>query len=271
MAENSKPFVWQMVKEAVEALGGKTTNVAIRDWILSQYPGTNTNTIQCQIIVCTVNHPSRVHWPENKKARAANTEHDFLFRSSRGEVELYDPVKHGHWEIYEREDGRFAVRQVDSDIIDEAIEIPEASTEAAVSSGFAAEAHLRDYLAQHLEQVEPGLELYVDDDGTSGVEYATQIGRIDILAVDCDGGFVVIELKVSRGPDSVAGQALRYKNWVQKHLADGRRVRGVIIAQHVSERILYAIAADPAVSAKEYEMSLTLSDVAPLALQEEAE
>ena len=174
-------------------------------------------------------------------------------------------MRHGHWEICQREDGRFIVRQVDSDIINEAVEISsvatEAVAEAAISSGFAAEAHLRDYLAQHLEQVEPGLELYVDDDGTSGVEYVTPIGRIDILAVDRDDGFVVIELKVSRGPDSVAGQILRYKNWVQKHLADGRCVRGIIIAQHVSEKVLYAIVSDLDISVMEYEISLALRPV----------
>ncbi len=48
MTEDSKPTVWQMVREAVGALGGKTTNVVVRDWILEQYPGDDR--IVCQAL-----------------------------------------------------------------------------------------------------------------------------------------------------------------------------------------------------------------------------
>ena len=261
MSETKRPPVWQMVREAVEAMGGKTTNVAVRDWVLRHYPGTNKNTIQCQIISCAVNHPSRVHYPQNGKPRAVDSPHDCLFRTGKGQIELYDPAKHGHWRIYQREDGRLSVRQANSDSTPVTEEIVAEREEPAEGAGFAAEAHLRDYLAQHLDQIEPGLELYVDENGENGVEYQTSVGRIDVLAVDSNGGLVAIELKVSRGPDSVAGQVLRYKNWVKKHLADEQSVRGIIIAQHVSEKVLYAIAGDPDVSAMEYEISLALRAV----------
>ncbi len=247
MSTKNQPYVWQMVREAVEALGGQTTNVAVRDWILERYPGTNKNTIQCQIIVCTVNHSSRIHYPENQKPRQATAKYDFLYRPATGQLEFYDPEKHGMWEIYERDDGRLDVRLVGS---------PEPEEERA--TGFAAEAHLRDYLAQHLDLIEEGLELFVDDHENTGVEYNTPVGRIDILAQDSTGALVAIELKVSRGPDSAAGQVLRYKNWVKMNLAEQGRVRGIIIAQHVSEKLRYAIAADPEVSAMEYELALTL-------------
>jgi hypothetical protein len=96
-----KPTVWKMVKE-VEALGGKTTNVAVRDWILKKYPGTNPTTIGCQITVCTVNHASRIHYPENQKPRLAEARYDFLFLPSAGELEWYDPTQQGQWEIAEQ-------------------------------------------------------------------------------------------------------------------------------------------------------------------------
>ncbi|NQT82050.1 DUF91 domain-containing protein [bacterium] len=252
MRDNDKPPVWKMIREAVEALGGKTANVAVRHWVLQRYPGTNPATIQCQIVSCTVNHPSRIHYPQNKKPRMSNTHYDFLFRTDRGHLELYNASKHGQWEIFQREDGRPGVG-----LLGQEEELAEAETGAA----FAAEAHLRDYLAQHLDQVEPGLQLFVDEDGNDGVEYRTAVGRIDILAVDGNGGFVVIELKVSHGPDSAAGQVLRYKNWVKKHLAEDVPVRGIVIAQHISDKLLYAIASDADVSAKEYELSLTITDV----------
>lgn len=247
-----KPYVWQMVREAVDALGGDTTNTAIRDWILEKYPGTNTNTIQCQIIVCTVNHASRIHYPENKKPRTANGSYDFLFRPERGRIELFDPTRHGEWEIVEKDDGTLGVT-IAGDGCEEAKGDPE--------QRFAAEDHLRDYLAQHLDLVEKGLQLFVDDDGNAGVEYQTPIGRIDILAVDASGGLVAIELKVSRGPDAVAGQILRYKNWIKCHLADGKPVRGIIIAQHITDKIRYAIMADDELSAMEYSLSIELKAV----------
>jgi hypothetical protein len=59
MSEPARPPVRQMIREAVEALGSPTTNVAVRDWIEAHYPGTNRVTIQCHITICTVDRPAR--------------------------------------------------------------------------------------------------------------------------------------------------------------------------------------------------------------------
>jgi hypothetical protein len=243
-----------MIREAVNSLGGATTNVAVRDWVLERYPGTNAATIQAQITVCTVNHASRIHYPENKKPRQADSQYDFLFRPERGRLELYDPARHGAWEIVEGEDGRLLVS------LAEEAPGPDGQGEG---EAFAAEAHLRDYLADHLEVIEPGHQLFTDDEGAVGVEYVTDVGRIDILAADAQGGLLVIELKVSRGPDVVCGQLLRYKSWVKRHLATGR-VRGLIIAQHISDRIRNALADVEDVCLKEYTLNITLRDVRPI-------
>ena len=249
----SQPTVREMCRRAVEALGGATTNVAVKDWILEKYPGTKPNTIQCQIIAATVNHDSRIHYGVASKPRLTeNPDGDIFYQPATGQIEFFDPSRHGMWEIYKTVDGRLAVRQADGVDIE---------PDDSVGNSFAAEAHLRDYSAQHLEEIEPGLQLYVAEDETPGVEYITPIGRIDILAIDENEGFVVIELKVSKGPDSVAGQILRYKNWVKKHLANGKSVRGIIIAQHITDKIRYAIADDSEVSAKEYEIQIKLKDV----------
>lgn len=248
-------YVWEMIKKAVTELEGKTTNVAVRDKILQEFPNTNTNTINAQIIVCTVNHDSRVHYPENNKPRVASNQYDFLFRTGRGQLDFYDPEKHGEWEIYKKDDGKLGVRKTDDTSGGEELEPNKEGT------AFAAEAHLRDYLVQNLHLVEKGLQLYVDDEGKDGVEYKTGVGFIDILAIDEKGQFVAIELKVARGPDYVSGQVLRYKNWVKMNLADGKPTRGIIIAQHISDKIRYSISSDPEISAKEYEISLTMKDV----------
>ena len=39
-----------MVKEAVESLGGKTSNIAVRDWILKKYPGVKDKPLRGLII-----------------------------------------------------------------------------------------------------------------------------------------------------------------------------------------------------------------------------
>ena len=253
MPEKPRPPVLQMVKEAVEALGGKTTNVAMRDWILQKYPGTNKSTINCKTIVATVNHPSRIHYQRNQKPRIADGDYDFLFRPGKGEIELYDPARHGIWEIAEQEDGTMVVQQTGA--------ADEMSDPKEAGGTFAAEAHLRDYLAKNLEVIEDGLQLFVDDNGSVGVEYRTEVGIIDLLAVDKNDGLLVIELKVAKGPEAACGQVMRYVGWVKRHLAEGKPVRGLIIARHISDRIRYAIADLPNITAREYELNITLKDV----------
>lgn len=246
-----------MVREAIDELGGSTTNVAVRNWVLKKYPETNKGTIGCQIVVSTVNHASRIHYPENQKPRRADSQYDFLFRPERGKLERYDPAKHGQWEIAKNDEGDLVVQTVG---ITRFVTVP---TSPAASDGqsFAAEHHLRDFLASNLEVIEEGLQLFVDDDGNTGVEFVTEMGRIDILAEDREGGLLIVELKVEHGPDAVCGQIMRYLGWVKRHLANSRRVRGLIIAKHISDRIRYALADVPDVTTREYELKITLAPV----------
>ena len=72
---------------------------------------------------------------------------------------------------------------------------------------------------------------------------------------------VVIELKVSKGPDSVVGQLMRYKGWLKRHRAEGASVRGIIVASHISDRIRYAVADLPEISLKQYDLKIELRDV----------
>lgn len=252
-----------MVMEAVKALGGTTTNVDVRDWIMKKYPGTFANTIACQIIAMTVNHASRIHYAEGSRPRVASTENpqDKLFRIGTGKLAIWNPAKHGAWSIIRGEDGKLAVVPGSVGTLSEpriTVNRPISSTEGDC---FAAETHLRDYLAQNLSIVEAGLELFATDDGVSGVEFIVDVGRIDILARDRSGNFVVIELKVSRGPDEAAGQILRYVNWVRKHMAKGGPVRGFLIAQAISDKIRYAIASDPEIRALQYQISMKIVPV----------
>ncbi|MDQ3830513.1 MAG: endonuclease NucS, partial [Candidatus Tectomicrobia bacterium] len=110
-----------------------------------------------------------------------------------------------------------------------------------------------------LSLVEPGLKLY-SDEGITGVEFPAGGRYIDILAVDRDGGYVVIELKVSKGYDRVVGQLLRYMGWIEKHHAEpGQRVRGVIVAKEITEDLKLACARVQGLQLFEYALSVTLT------------
>ena len=118
MAIPIPPPVRQMIREAVEDLGSPTTNLAIRDWIEEHYPGTNRGTIGDQRIICTVNQPSRIHYPENHRTRIVeDPRYDFLYTPDRGKVEWYRPERHGVWSIGHDSDGTFAIRCDDGEFI----------------------------------------------------------------------------------------------------------------------------------------------------------
>ncbi len=70
-----------MIKEAIEALNGSASYSEIEDYITSMWGNVNRGTIEKQIIVVTVNHTSRIHYPENHKPRLSNSNsnYDFLY------------------------------------------------------------------------------------------------------------------------------------------------------------------------------------------------
>jgi len=264
MAE--QPFVRQMIHEAITALDGHATYQQIKEYVWRKYgPEVKANTLNAQIAVCTVNHDSRIYYPENAKPRLANDKrYDFLYRVGRGEVVLYEPQKHGPWQIVEDENGKLMVAREDSVIIDSSRDTIETIQENSLP--FPLESHLRDFIARNLSALRfegKQLELYTDEDDRNGVEYPTTGGnRIDILATDEDGNFVVFELKVGRGIDATVGQILRYIGWVKHHLARPEQtVKGAIVVQSANEWLRYAVSAVPDISLFEYEVDFRVKPV----------
>ena len=100
--------VREMIGNAVKDLGGKATYRQIIDWVKTKYGDVNEGTIRCQTIACSVNQPSRVHYPENNKTRDSDFRYDQFYSTGRGEVELFDVKKHGSWGIKER-DGKSSI------------------------------------------------------------------------------------------------------------------------------------------------------------------
>ena len=106
--------VWERIREAVLALGGKATYREIIDYLNRDTPGIDPKMIQITIIGCTVNHGSRIHYT-SKRERFADKPYDFLYqpRSRVGYVEWYDPARHGVWGNLRGEDGKLRVARFD--------------------------------------------------------------------------------------------------------------------------------------------------------------
>src|SRR5262245_61661147 len=71
------------------------------------------------------------------------------------------------------------------------------------------ESRLEQVLADDISIIDPNLLLI-------GRQVPTAFGKfIDLLALDADGGLVVIELKRNRTPREVVAQLLDYGSWVR--------------------------------------------------------
>lgn len=252
-----------LLKDMLEDLGLKpgqvfTTARAIQ-WFQEHYPKLKPGSIRAHLVQASTNDRSRLHHP------ATNETDDLLFKVDSGQFRLYelgkDPAP-----IHELVEGDVARQEQLGE--EEEDDVGSGASEAQPgSTKFALEQDLQRYLADNLHIIEPGLTLFEDED-IRGFEYPAGGGRrIDILAVDKAGGFVVLELKVEKGYDRVVGQLLRYMNWVRKELAEpGQRVRGIIVCRTMSEDLRLACASIPNVELLEYQLSVTVSRVPALEL-----
>jgi hypothetical protein len=205
------------------------------------------NTISAHLIGLSANHSSSHHYPSFRK-------HAFLFSLGGGRYRLWNEEADGTW-IVTGNGVRLADDSEDVMIAEEAAD--EADELGGVSLSL--ERDLENTLLARLDQLEPGLQLY-DHGGVRGQQIDTGVvGRLDLLATDGQGRLVVIELKVGQADDKVCGQLLRYMGWVKREVADGREVRGIIIASSFNERILYAVDALPGVKLKKYEINFSFT------------
>lgn len=108
---------------------------------------------------------------------------------------------------------------------------------------FPLEAYLENTIVKNWNNIDFGepLTLYKDEDDTIGQQYTIDVGIIDILALDKDKNFVVIELKRGRSDQKVIGQILSYMGWVRENLAtNGQGVRGIVISADGNQALLSA-------------------------------
>jgi hypothetical protein len=237
--------------------GQAFTAKTVKNWFAQHYPKIKPATVGMHAEAMSTNAPGRKHHATVRPGSG----HDLFFKVGPGQYRLYDsqndpaPYHPNATSITVSADNASS----DATDTDEEDEV-----DAAEPNGeFAYEAELRNNLAKNLGSIEPGLRLYRDEDGEfNGLEFPVGGRRIDILAVDKGGDYVVIELKVSRGHERTIGQLARYMGWIRKNLAGEKRTRGMIVASKITEDLKLAAAVIPNVSLVEYQMALTFKPIA---------
>jgi len=238
--------VRELMRDMVSAVGivqGKIfTRTEVRNWFKSNYPKIKDGTISAHLLRMSVNAPSRVHYS------AKQGEDDLFYQVDSSRFRLYSPETDPS-PIYEK--GQANAPEVELE-----------ETEEPSQNEFAYEKDLQNFLAKNLDTIETGLRLF-EDEGIKGIEFPVGGRFIDILAVDKNSDWVVIELKVSRGYDRVIGQLLRYMAWIKKNQAEpNQKVRGIIVARDISEDLTLACSELANVQLFEYQLSVQLNKVA---------
>lgn len=120
------------------------------------------------------------------------------------------------------------------------------------------EKDLANYLASDPSLIEDDLRL-------EGQEYDTRnAGRIDLLCIDRNGDFVVVETKKGKESDKVVGQIQRYMGWVKRNLAKkDENVRGIIIVNEFDEWLDYAVSVNENIRLLYYEVKFAVRDAPP--------
>ncbi len=130
------------------------------------------------------------------------------------------------------------------------------------------------YIVEHFSSLFPDWRIYNPPDTPPerrplGVRFRTDAAEIDILCLNEQNDYVVIELKRDRAPDRIVAQIDRAIAWVQIHLAEpGHRVRGVIIAQSLDRRLPYILARRPDITAFLFQWHMHFDEIGKHVLPE---
>lgn len=269
MLNKTRPPVWKLVREAVEALNGEATYQDIKEYIWGKYSDIKERTINCQIIICCVNQKSRVYYPPNRKPRESTGKYDFLYNLGNGRVTIYQPEKHGYWGIIE-DRGRLTVTRLDRPpgAIPERqiIESKKAPylmyKKQPMDSQQIREIHdkeqlLKEVLYANLNLLGKNLRVYQDASGRTGFGYPTEAGLVDILAVDGQGRLVCVDIFEKLTLERLA-QVLARVGWVQKQLQANNAVRCMLVAGEIDEQVQLSLAALPQVEVYQISFSIRL-------------
>ena len=227
-----REFVEQKKQEGSDIIERKDIFIFFK----SKYPDIKKVTTMACITRGTINHNSRHHYHPK-------TEDDLFQGLGKGKLQIVANSNTNNHDGYD----------IDNDTLED-----EEARE------FAYERDLQAFLARNLDIIEPGLELFTDEENedVNGFEFPAGGRYIDILAKSKTNDLVVIELKVSKAYDRVVGQLMRYMAWIKENIAeDDQNVRGVIISKTISEDLVLATSMVQDVILFEYELNVTLKKI----------
>ena len=267
--------VWELVRDAMQSARERgrewlTVGEVTRE-VLAADPSINTGTIHAYVRFLCINDPNKKHAPGQPYRRNP------LFITD-------DPTMHGkRYRLLTEHERRVFLANVRHDLEsvsyaqlmewlgDPSLALEPQDVEVAAGEEEALpeemagpallEIHLQDYIFRNWKAVFPDLALF---QGAGGREFRTQdpsVGIIDFLCTDKKGDFVVIETKRETPDRQAIGQVLGYMGWVrQKLCTKGQSVRGILIANEVSDQLKLAASVTPALALYCYEISF---DVRP--------
>jgi restriction system protein len=134
---------------------------------------------------------------------------------------------------------------------------------APINAEIILEKYLEEFIVSNFETIFKGkYKIYEESEEVDGQQYRTEIGPIDILAIEPKAhSFVVIELKKGRPSDQVVGQILRYMGWVKMALCkDGQSVKGLIICHDPDPKLSYALEMTNNIDVRYYSASFKLGE-----------
>ena len=96
---------WELVADAVAALGGKANVTEVWEYLKRTLPDIPFSTVSAELNAVAVNAPARTSYHAGSQPRRtdAGNRYDRLFKVGTGKgayYEVYDPAVHGVWEIY---------------------------------------------------------------------------------------------------------------------------------------------------------------------------
>jgi restriction system protein len=134
---------------------------------------------------------------------------------------------------------------------------------ALINTDIVLEKYLEEFIVSNFDAIFKGkCKIYEESEEINGEQYRTDIGIIDILAVEpMINAFVVIELKKGRPSDEVVGQILRYMGWVKLNLCTkGQTVKGLVICHDPDPKLSYALEMTHNIDVRYYSVSFNLRE-----------
>jgi len=223
--------VYELVYEAAHVLGrnGRVfSDLDVIRYIHSKYPDCpySDNSFKMHLLGLSINNKhAPKHWPNLYKKAFLIQVKSNKFRLANPEEEKAIASEHSMYEEVESE-----------------------STDLGYSLSL--ERDLEDYLSMNLDVIEEGLKLVERQKELPGV------GKLDILARDRDGNYVVIELKAGQADEKAVGQLQAYIEYLREQGYEN--IRGILIAASYTQKAVYAAKAVKHIKLAKYEVEFKI-------------